>query len=163
MLDIPGRPTGYAYSLPDELLVADCNFLPQVGVKCSFSLNRARKRIQWANSKRLIPGTLVCLSCDNFKEEKNMRLATVLARPVTALNLSPPEVDLLFADDQIEIDAHTSWLMIESRGSYFEGNYLQFHNTSELGANTCIAYKHTLKALQRMKASKLVLKDVSPA
>ncbi|KAF8429157.1 putative DEAD box helicase [Tirmania nivea] len=112
-----------------------------VGVKCSFSLNRARKKIQWANSKRLIPGTLVCLSCDNFKEEKNMRLATVLARPVTSLELNPPEVDLLFADDQIEIDSHKPWLMVESRGSYFE------------------AYKHTLKALQRMKPSNFPLHE----
>ena len=52
-----------------------------------------------------------------------MRLATVLARPVSSLELNPPEVDLLFANDQIEIDAHKSWLMVESRGSYFEGNY----------------------------------------
>lgn len=62
-----------------------------------------------------------------------MRLATVLARPISSLELNPPEVDLLFENGQIEINAHTQWLMVESRGSYFEGSYKQSCNTSELG------------------------------
>ncbi|KAF8469115.1 P-loop containing nucleoside triphosphate hydrolase protein [Kalaharituber pfeilii] len=124
------RFTGYTWS----------NF--GVGVKCTFSLNRAKKKVNWAHSKRLIPGTLVSLSWDNFENETNIRLATVLARPLTALvDMDTPEIDLLFSEDQIEIDTTKSWLMVESRGSYFE------------------AYKHTLKALQRMKPSNFPLHE----
>ncbi|KAI5796314.1 DEAD box helicase, partial [Peziza echinospora] len=112
-----------------------------VGVKISFSLNRARKKILWSQSKRLIPGTLVCLSSDNFQDGKNMKLATVLARPISALELTPPEVDILFLENEIEVDATKQWLMVESRGSYFE------------------AYKHTLRALQRMKDSNFPLNN----
>ena len=92
-------------------------------MKCSFSLNRAKKKVRWSYSKRLIPGTLVCLSWDEFKDEKNMRLATVLARPISNLNDGPLAIDLLFADDGIEIDSFKQWIMVESRGSYFEGKY----------------------------------------
>ena len=93
----------------------------QVGAKVSFSLNRAGKKINWQNSKRLLPGTLVCLSCDGFQEVKNMKLATVLARPISGLEMNPPEVDVLFREDEIEIDASKAWVMVESRSSYFEG------------------------------------------
>lgn len=68
------------------------------------------------------------MSCDKFQDIKNMRLATVLARPISALEkLFPPEIDLLFSDDQIEIDASKSWLMVESRNAYFEGNTTLLH------------------------------------
>ena len=99
-------------------------------MKCTFSLNRAKKTVRWSYSKRLIPGTLVCLSWDDFKDERNTRLATVLARPISdGPNAKPISnlddgslaVDLLFADDGIEVDSFKRWIMVESRGSYFEG------------------------------------------
>lgn len=63
-----------------------------------------------------------------------MRLATVLARPITALEaLNPPEIDLLFTDDTIEIDAFKPWLMVESRGSYYEGIHHQSDNSVDSG------------------------------
>lgn len=65
----------------------------------------------------------MCLSWDEFKDEKNMRLATVLARPIPNLSDGPLAIDLLFADDGIEIDSFKQWIMVESRGSYFEGKY----------------------------------------
>jgi len=46
---------------------------------------------------------------------------------------NPPEIDLLFNKGEIEIDPTKTWIMAESRSSYFE------------------AYKHTLRALQRMR------------
>ncbi|KAF3919591.1 hypothetical protein ABW20_dc0103356 [Dactylellina cionopaga] len=103
-------------------------------VKMNFSTNRARKKIRWEHSKRLCPGTLVALTTDDFS--KVVRVATVAARPLSGVDdLLPngPEVDLLLAPDELEIDPTKTWIMIESRKSYFE------------------AYKHTLRALQRME------------
>ena len=65
----------------------------------------------------------MCLSWDEFKDEKNMRLATVLARPLSDNNDSELIIDLLFANDGIEVDSFKQWIMVESRGSYFEGKY----------------------------------------
>ncbi|KAK6336216.1 hypothetical protein TWF696_001779 [Orbilia brochopaga] len=101
--------------------------------KMSFSTNRARKKIRWEHSKRLCPGTIVALTTDNFNSV--IRVATVAARPLAGVDpglANGPEVDLLFQPGEIDIDPTEKWIMIESRRSYFE------------------AYKHTLKALQRM-------------
>lgn len=104
-----------------------------VASKVSFSINRAGKNIRWGHSKRLIPGTLVCLSSDNFK---TVKVATVAARPMCGLELNPPEVDLLFNETEVEIDTEKVHIMVESRNGYFE------------------AYKWTLRALQRMTVDK---------
>ncbi|KAF3940389.1 hypothetical protein ABW19_dt0202991 [Dactylella cylindrospora] len=102
-----------------------------VCIKVNFSTNRARKKIRWDHSKRLCPGTLVALSSDHFKSVA--RVATVAARPLSALDLpTGSEVDLVLSDGDLELDPTKTWVMIESRSSYFE------------------AYKHTLRALQRM-------------
>ncbi|KAK6505706.1 hypothetical protein TWF481_007598 [Arthrobotrys musiformis] len=102
-------------------------------VKMSFSTNRARKRIAWENSKRLCPGTLVALTTDNFQSV--VRVATVAARPISGLEGDLPYgtvVDLLLHPDELELDPTKTWIMVESRSGYFE------------------AFKHTLRALQRM-------------
>lgn len=104
-----------------------------VASKVSFSINRAGKNIRWAHSKRLIPGTLVCLSSNNFQ---TVKVATVVARPTEGLEQNPPEVDLLFNETEVEIDTEKIHIMVESRNGYFE------------------AYKWTLRALQRMTADK---------
>ncbi|KAF3907778.1 hypothetical protein ABW21_db0200787 [Orbilia brochopaga] len=101
--------------------------------KINFSTHRARKKIRWEHSKRLCPGTLVALTSDNFKSV--IRVATVAARPLAGVDNdlpNGPEVDILFHPGELELDPTKTWIMIESRRSYFE------------------AYKHTLKALQRM-------------
>lgn len=117
-----------------KVRILGLTFAP-MGVCCkvSFSLNRAGKRVRWENSKRLLPGTLVCLSHDNFK---TLKLATVAARPMAGLELPMPEVDLLFSEGEIEFDSTETFIMVESRQGYFE------------------AYKWTLKALQRMNENK---------
>jgi helicase required for RNAi-mediated heterochromatin assembly 1 len=60
-------------------------------------------------------------------------LAIVAARPLSALEQNPPEIDLFFArpEDQ-EIDPMRKWIMVECRSSFFE------------------ASKHTLLALQHL-------------
>ncbi|KAK6504315.1 hypothetical protein TWF506_002518 [Arthrobotrys conoides] len=106
---------------------------PGICIKMSFSTNRARKRICWENSKRLCPGTLVALTTDDFNTVA--RVATVAARPMSGLEGDLPYgtvVDLLLHPDELELDPTKNWIMVESRSGYFE------------------AFKHTLRALQRM-------------
>jgi helicase required for RNAi-mediated heterochromatin assembly 1 len=107
-----------------------------VAVKVSFSLNRAGKKVNWKGSKRLVAGTLVCISQDNFQ---TFKVATVAARPMSGLELDPPEVDLLFNVDEIEIDVNKPFLMVESRSGYFE------------------AFKWVLRAMQRMSEKTMAL------
>ncbi|KAK6335892.1 hypothetical protein TWF730_003266 [Orbilia blumenaviensis] len=102
-------------------------------IKMSFSTNRARKRIRWENSKRLCPGALLALTTDDF--QKVIRVATVAARPISGLEGDLPHgtvVDLLLHPDELELDPTKTWTMVEARSGYFE------------------AFKHTLRALQRM-------------
>ena len=134
---------------PHPLLLSDklaqvellgLTFSPAHGVcsKVSFSLNRAGKRVRWEQSKRLVSGTLVCLSQDNFE---TFKVATVAARPLSGLEVNPPEVDLLFHPDDLEIDVSRPFLMVESRNGYFE------------------AYKWVLRAMQRMNEDNMALKE----
>jgi helicase required for RNAi-mediated heterochromatin assembly 1 len=102
-------------------------------------MNRARgKRVLWEQSKRLIPGTLVCLSQDNFE---TFKVATVAARPLAGLELNPPEVDLLFDVDELEVDVTKTFLMVESREGYFE------------------ASKWVLRSIQRMTEENMALQE----
>lgn len=74
------------------------------------------------------------LSSDNFE---TVKIATVAARPNAGLtHAGDPEVDLLFSVRDIELDTSKTYVMFESRSSYFE------------------AYKHTLVGLQRMNEKK---------
>ncbi|KAL6167289.1 hypothetical protein ACJQWK_06727 [Exserohilum turcicum] len=104
-----------------------------LATRVAFSLGRVKKHIRWAQSKRLITGSLVALSPtdDGFKTQ--CVLAVIAARPISALEQNPPEIDLFFAraEDQ-EIDPMRKWIMVECRGSFFE------------------ASRHTLLALQHL-------------
>lgn len=124
----------------EDVKLIGWTFAPNHGVcaKVTFSLNRAGKYIRWEQSKRLIPGTLVCLSQDNFE---TFKVATVAARPLAGLALTPPELDIIFDVEKFEIDASKPFLMVESRQGYFE------------------AFKWVLKAMQRMTENNMPLQD----
>lgn len=102
----------------------------------AFSLSRVQKLIRWRQSKRLITGTLVALSPadDAFQDPSKVLLATVGARPVSALESNnPPEIDLFFVcPEKYDYDPTRKWIMVESRTSFFE------------------ASRHMLLALQHM-------------
>lgn len=60
-------------------------------------------------------------------------IATVGARPLSALEQDPPEIDLFFPrPEQMEIDPTETWIMVEERTGFYE------------------AARHTLMALQRL-------------
>ncbi|KAF2791763.1 hypothetical protein K505DRAFT_376542 [Melanomma pulvis-pyrius CBS 109.77] len=104
-----------------------------LAARVAFSLGRVKKHVRWEQSKRLITGTLVALSPADDCFQNKCVLATVAARPQSALDQNPPEIDLFFArPDDFEIDPMKKWIMVESRRSFFE------------------ASRHTLMALQHM-------------
>ncbi|KAI5791844.1 putative DEAD box helicase [Geopyxis carbonaria] len=107
--------------------------------KVSFSTLGAGKRIRWETSTRLTPGTLVCVSSDNFE---TFRVATVAARPLDGVNRRPPRVDLLFEGGEgLEVDTMKDMLMVEARTGYFE------------------SYKWVLDAIQKTDPKKFPLKE----
>lgn len=60
-------------------------------------------------------------------------VATVAARPLSALQQNPPEIDLFFArTEELEIDPAVEYVLVEERSSFYE------------------ASRHTLLALQHM-------------
>ncbi|KAM8945862.1 LOW QUALITY PROTEIN: NFX1-type zinc finger-containing protein 1 [Pelodytes ibericus] len=88
------------------------------------------KMVRWQNSKRLLYGSLVCMSKDNFE---SFLFATVANREVD--HLKQGKVQLLFCDQSREELSKTcpmdSFLMVETT-AYFE------------------AYRHVLEGLQEM-------------
>jgi helicase required for RNAi-mediated heterochromatin assembly 1 len=80
----------------------------------------------------LITGSLVALSPFNDAFKDTCILAIIAARPVSALQQNPPEIDLFFPHHNQPIDPTQQWVMVECRNSFFE------------------ASRHTLMALQHM-------------
>lgn len=120
--------------LYEPVYITSIVFSPRgLATRIAFSLSRVKKFIRWQQSKRLITGTLVALSPANDCFQKKCVLATVAARPVSALDQNPPEIDLFFArPEDLEVDPMKKWIMVEARSSFFE------------------ASRHTMLSLQHM-------------
>lgn len=118
----------------DPVYIRSLVFSPRgLATRVAFSLSRVRKLIRWPQSKRLITGTLVALSPSDDAFQTQCIIAIVAARPLSALETNPPELDLFLArpEDQ-EIDPIKKWVMLECRSGFFE------------------ASRHTLLALQHL-------------
>ncbi|KAI8348788.1 P-loop containing nucleoside triphosphate hydrolase protein [Mortierella sp. GBAus27b] len=88
------------------------------------------RKVNWKQSKRLIPGSLVCLSTDNFE---HFRFATVVERDLDHLqNPRDLRIGIKFLDQNPmqDFDRDICYTMVESMRGYYE------------------AYKHVLKCLQ---------------
>lgn len=103
-----------------------------IASRVRFSTARSGRKILWSASKRLTSGTLVALTPTKDEFQTRCILAIVAARPLQNLEVSPPEIDLLFGDvEDHEFDPQNSFIMVEASSGYFE------------------AYRHTLRALQK--------------
>lgn len=81
----------------------------------------------------MITGGLVVLTPKDDMFHSRAIIAVVAARPLSALEQNPPEIDLFIPrSEEQEIDPAVEWVMVEDRGGLFE------------------AHRHTLLALQRM-------------
>lgn len=108
--------------------------------RVSFSTEHAKKKINWLQSKRLMPGTLVAISTKNDNFRSICMVATVAQRPYRdGLEKNPPEIDIVWANpDQSVIDPDMELIMIEARIGYYE------------------AVRHTLVGLQMASDSEYV-------
>ncbi|KAK3330716.1 P-loop containing nucleoside triphosphate hydrolase protein [Apodospora peruviana] len=91
-------------------------------VRVEFSTARSIYQINWRQSTRLTPGTIVALSTREDKFKKICKVATVAQRPyIDGLDQGPPLVDLMWADPSDAVfDPNLELIMIESRNGYFE-------------------------------------------
>ncbi|KAI9872611.1 MAG: hypothetical protein M1823_008128, partial [Watsoniomyces obsoletus] len=130
-----------------------CGFtFSQLGIaaRVTFSTARAGRHILWQSSKRLVSGTLVALTPADNKFETKCIIALVAARPLAGVQLMPSEVDLFFCrTEDIHIDPQQEWTMVEASTGYYE------------------AYRHTLRALQKLSHESFTLSphicSMSPA
>ncbi|KAF2200225.1 P-loop containing nucleoside triphosphate hydrolase protein [Delitschia confertaspora ATCC 74209] len=133
---------GGTVGLYEPVYFTTITFSPRgIALRAAFSLGRIEKRVRWDQSKRLITGSLVALSPADDAFKHICVLAIVAARPKSALEQNPPEIDLFFAADDIDIDPTKKWIMVENRASFFE------------------AGRHTLSALQHMMREPFPLSD----
>ncbi|ROV99204.1 hypothetical protein VPNG_08197 [Cytospora leucostoma] len=88
--------------------------------RISFSTRRAGRRINWKQSKRLLPGKIVALSTDQF--HKDCRVAVVAQRPIEGgLDQSPPSIDIFWGDsEQAVVDPDQELIMVESKNGFYE-------------------------------------------
>lgn len=106
-----------------------------VQYRVSFDIDVA---VHWERSKRLLFGSLVCLSPDNFE---SVLWATVASRDA-ALLASKQQVDLRFAEGfSSSFDPNASYTMVESVSTYYE------------------AYSHVLQALQNTPMEKFPFQE----
>ena len=111
-----------------------------IAARIQFSLRRVGKQVLWKQSRRLLQGSLVALTPASDMFKTICRVGVIAARPLSAVQQEPPEVDIFFArPDEIEIDPHQEWVMVESRIGYFE------------------SARWTLQALQRLSHEKFPL------
>ncbi|KAG0367590.1 hypothetical protein BGZ54_003635, partial [Gamsiella multidivaricata] len=95
------------------------------------------RRVNWRQSKRLIPGTIVCLSINEFE---HFRFATVVERDLEFLQ-NPRDlrigIKFIHPDPLYDFNPDICYTMIEAMQGYFE------------------AYQHILKCLQDIDPSTL--------
>ncbi|GES83506.1 DEAD box helicase [Rhizophagus clarus] len=100
---------------------------------------RHNERFKWATSKRLIPGTLVVFSKDNFE---SMKFGTVYNRSLNLLEKAYDlQIDVLFQFEDIEFEWSDGYVMVETTSSYFE------------------AYRHVMNVLQELDPDTLPFKE----
>ncbi|KAG0196215.1 hypothetical protein BGX28_010420, partial [Mortierella sp. GBA30] len=104
--------------------------LANIGLVHRMSFIVDGRRVNWRQSKRLVPGTIVCLSVDHFE---TLRFATVVERDTEFLQ-NPRElrigIKFIHPDPRLDFDPDICYTMIEAMQGYFE------------------AYQHVLKCLQ---------------
>ncbi|KAG0349212.1 hypothetical protein BG004_000867 [Podila humilis] len=113
-------------TMPVSLLFAS------VGLIHRMSFRVDGRRVNWKQSKRLIPGSIVCLSSNQFE---SFRFATVVERDTEFLQ-NPRNlrigIKFLELDSNKDFDSDISYTMIESMQGYFE------------------AYQHVLRCIQNI-------------
>ncbi|KAJ5832063.1 ATP binding protein [Penicillium riverlandense] len=113
-----------------------------LALRMRFSTRRAGKKIMWKYSKRLVAGSVVALSPVQDCFDTKCIVGVVAARPLENITKEPPEIDIFFArPEQTEFDPQQEWIMVEAGSGYYE------------------AYRHTMKALQKLSSERFPLNE----
>ncbi|CAG8483135.1 445_t:CDS:10, partial [Ambispora gerdemannii] len=97
------------------------------------------EHVTWSQSKRLISGTLIVFTNDNFE---NMVVGTVVNRPLELLTQrSDLQIEVLFSGNTFYYNWPTNYIMVECTSAYFE------------------AYRHVQKVLQELNPKNLPFKS----
>ena len=113
--------------------------------------------MNWDQSKRLLTGALVALTPVKEPFKSICHVAVVAARPLAGLQQNPPELDLFFGGaDELEIDPHQEWLMVESRNGFFEGHRHVLLGLQKLAEETFPLAEHIVDIQRKVPASKYV-------
>ncbi|KAI7881845.1 P-loop containing nucleoside triphosphate hydrolase protein [Lichtheimia hyalospora FSU 10163] len=157
-MDTPAPPPPRAFRVYEHVRLNALVFGPrQVLYRIAFRLPYTENKVAWESSKRLIEGSLVMLSKDNF--EKDIKIATVVARgdvPMRGSNRFEYMIDIMLERDSNDMPMgfgdplgvdQDKYTMIEATEGYFE------------------AYRHILSVMQNMPPEDLpfssILVDVS--
>jgi helicase required for RNAi-mediated heterochromatin assembly 1 len=101
-------------------------------VEVSFSTRRAGKRINWATSSRLTPGSVIMLSCDRFQ---TVIPAVIASRDEDKLAMN--RTDLWFPHpDLLEIDPRKVFIMAEERSTFYEAQRSVMMSLQKMTAET---------------------------
>ena len=114
--------------LGPSCLYSGIGFLIQFDVKAS-----RLDRVRWEHSRRLIYGSLLCLSCDNYK---TFHFASVVKRDPEQLQSGYLTIKFEGGVNAFQINPSTKFTMVEST-AYFE------------------AYRHVLEGLQQVTADQM--------
>ena len=105
-----------------------------IGFLIQFDMVKSRlTRVRWEHSRRLIFGSLLCLSCDNFR---TVYFASVIDRDSESLKNGQLVVKFEGEVAAFQIDPTTEFMMVEST-AYFE------------------AYRHVLRGLQEIPVDQM--------
>ncbi|KAJ7333532.1 NFX1-type zinc finger-containing protein 1 [Desmophyllum pertusum] len=99
--------------------------------------NTKLRHIRWENSKRLIFGSLMCLSKDNFD---SFVFATVANRELLEIQRGTVDIQFIQLSDNVRLEEGDVYQMVEST-VYFE------------------AYRHVLEGLKKVKPEELPLQN----
>ena len=108
-----------------------------LGFQLKFDTSGALKNVQWEHSKRLIYGSLLCLSHDNFH---NIIFVTVVDRDPAMLAQGFVIVKFEGRLDNLVLNPETEYIMVEST-AYFE------------------AYRHILEGLKTIVSTSMPFRD----
>ncbi|KAL4788637.1 P-loop containing nucleoside triphosphate hydrolase protein [Aspergillus varians] len=130
-------------SVYDKVYVTGLTFARRgLGFKFQFSTNRAGRNIAWEYSKRLVSGSVVALSPADDAFQTKCVIAIIAARPLEGVRLTPPEVDVFFANPaDADFDPQLEWIMVEAKQGYYE------------------ASRHTMTALQKLSRESFPLSE----
>lgn len=99
--------------------------------RIAFSTEMSKVRVDWENTSRLTPGSLIALSPKKDRFHTQCLVATVAARPILGGLIpdpaygeaedTPPRIDIFWANPQdAVIDPLEEMIMIEPKCGYFE-------------------------------------------